>query len=158
MTKREYESQKESPEKMPKASAQPVAMSISTSDTLSVTQVGDRIVLDPRNAFEAQIIKMVEIHRKKKADYAGNDHPNVNFYDTARQLGQTGGHSVEALIATKQARLRVLLPQFWKSGKGPLNEGIFDTLLDRAVYAVIALTIWSEDGYEQDHPNQKAAG
>lgn len=108
------------------------------------------VTLDPDNDFEAVLIKMVETHRKTAKDYAGNDHPNQNFYDSSYQLGQTGGHSVEGLIATKQARLRVLLPNHW-SGKGkPQNEGIEDTLLDRAVYSVIALTIWNEGGYDKD--------
>lgn len=108
------------------------------------------IKLNPDNPFEAVLIQMVETHRKKAKDYAGGDHPNQNFYDSGYQLGQSGGHSVETLIATKQARLRVLLPQFWTGSGTPSNEGIEDTLLDRAVYAVIALTIWNEDGYVPD--------
>lgn len=113
------------------------------------------LTLNPENPFEAVLIQMVQTHRKKKKDYAGAGHPNQNFYDTAVQLGLFGGHSVEALIATKQARLKVLLPQFWNEGSSPANEGIEDTLLDRAVYSVIALTIWGEDGYLADIPNNK---
>lgn len=107
-----------------------------------------KITLDPDNAFEAVLIKMVETHRKKAKDYAGGSHPNQNFYDSGYQLGLTGGHSCEVLIATKQARLRVLLPDHWRGGDGPENETIDDTLLDRAVYSVLALTIWNEGGYE----------
>jgi len=109
------------------------------------------ITFDLENPFEAALLRMLETHRKKGADYAGEkeaDHPNQNFYDTAYQLGLTGGHSVEALIATKQARLRVLLPKHWNNGGDPLNEGIADTLLDRAVYSVIAMTLWAEAGYD----------
>lgn len=106
------------------------------------------VELNPENDFEAVLIKMVETHRAKAKDYAGDNHPNQNFYDSAYQLSNTGGHSVETLIATKQARLRVLLPQQWSDkGATPANEGIEDTLLDRAVYSVIALTIWNEGGY-----------
>jgi hypothetical protein len=103
--------------------------------------------LNPDDPFEAVLIKAAETHRAKGADYAGDDHPNQNFYDAAYQLGGTGGHSVETLIATKQARLRVLLPKLWKGSDGPRNEGIEDTLLDRAVYSIIAVTIWNEGGY-----------
>jgi hypothetical protein len=111
------------------------------------------ITLDPDNPFEAALAQMVETHRKKGTDYAGAaSHPNQNFYDTGYQLGLTGGHAVEALLATKAARLRVLLPKHWSNGGGPLNEGIADTLLDRAVYAVIAMTLWEEGGYNQDEP------
>lgn len=106
------------------------------------------IELTPDNAFESVLIKMVEMHRKKAIDYAGKDHPNQNFYDTGYQLSLTGGHSVEALISTKQARLRVLLPQYWNAQIRPANEGIEDTLLDRAVYSVIAMTLWKEGGYQ----------
>lgn len=108
------------------------------------------ITFDLENPFEAALMRMLDTHRKKGADYAGEkeaDHPNQNFYDTAYQLGLTGGHSVETLIATKQARLRVLLPKHWANGEGPLNEGVADTLLDRAVYSVIAMTLWEEGGY-----------
>jgi len=109
------------------------------------------VTLDPENPFEAILAKMVETHRKKAKDYAGDGHPNQNFYDTAYQLGLTGGHSVEALIGTKQARLRVLLPAHWEDASAkPANEGVEDTLLDRAVYSVIALTIWNEGGYMKE--------
>jgi hypothetical protein len=105
--------------------------------------------LDSSDPFEAILIKAAETHRAKREDYAGQGHPNQNFYDTAYQLGLTGGHSVEALIATKQARLRVLLPALWKDPSAePRNEGIADTLLDRFVYSGIALTIWDEGGYK----------
>lgn len=113
------------------------------------------IELNPENAFESALIKMVEIHRLKQLDYSGKDHTNQNFYDSAYQLGLTGGHAVENLISTKQARLRVLLPDLWNGVRTPANEGIADTLLDRAVYSVIAMTIWSEGGYSsQSSPKE----
>lgn len=106
------------------------------------------ITLDPKEPFEAMLIELVKTHRSKRSDYAGDDHPNQNFYDSAYQLGVTGGHSVETLIATKQARLRILLPRLWKNPHSkPSNESIRDTLVDRSVYSGIALTIWDEDGY-----------
>lgn len=109
------------------------------------------VVLDPEEPFEAILIQLVKTHRLKRQDYAGNDHPNQNFYDSAYQLSQTAGHSVEGLIATKQARLRILLPTLWQNPNAkPNNEGIRDTLLDRAVYSGIALTIWDDDGYLGD--------
>lgn len=114
-------------------------------DSDNVTQ---QITLDPDNPFEAAVLAMVQMHRRKREDYAGDDHPNQNFYDSSYQLGLSAGHSVEQLIATKQARLRVLLPRLWKSRNAkPANESIQDTLLDRAVYSVIALTIWEDGDY-----------
>ena len=106
--------------------------------------------LNPENEFEYFLIEMVEMNRKKAKDYAVDNAANQNFYDSAYQLGLPGGHSCETLIATKQARLRVLLPNHWNAVGGPVNEGIEDTLLDRAIYSVIALTIWNEDGYNSE--------
>lgn len=123
----------------------------------SVVARPEKVELDPNNPFELVLIKMVETHRKKSADYAGTGsgvNPNQNFYDVGYQLSHTAGESCENLIAVKQARLRVLLGQMWKDmesrgmkSSGPQNESIDDTLLDRAVYAVIALTLWNEGGY-----------
>lgn len=116
--------------------------------------MSDSLELNPDDPFEAILIKMVETNRRKRADYAGNDHFLANFYNSARQLRLTPGHSVEQLIATKQARLNVLLPRLWgfasnfpMADSAPMNESIDDTLLDRAVYAVLALCIWNESGY-----------
>jgi len=112
--------------------------------------VTNSMILNQDNAFERILAEMVSVHRRKVKDYAGSAHPNENFYDSANQTGLTAGHSVETLIATKQARLKVLLPNYWTSNNAtPANESIYDTLLDRAVYAVIALTIWNEQGYIQ---------
>jgi hypothetical protein len=96
--------------------------------------------------FEDVLYDMLQLHYLKRRDYAGDGHPNQNFYDTAYQLSSTAGLSVEQLLATKAARLRVLLPALTEGAK-PANESIEDTLLDRAVYAVIALTVWREGGY-----------
>ena len=73
----------------------------------------------------------------KNADYA-NTVWDSNFRDVAGQMGWSGPlESAEALIAVKQARLRSLRV----NGTVPKNESTFDTVLDRAVYSVIALAI-----------------
>jgi hypothetical protein len=107
-----------------------------------------RVELSAADPFESILIKMVETHRRKRQDYSGDFGPLSNFEDTGRQLQLTAGHAVEALIATKQARLRVLLPKLWRNGSHtPANESILDTLMDRAVYAVLAAEIWNDGGY-----------
>lgn len=109
----------------------------------------EQMVLTDKDPFDAIIIQMVKVNRAKRADYASG-HPLGNFFDSAQQLGLTAGHSVETLIATKQARLKTLLPKLWIDPKsGPVNEPIEDTLLDRAVYSVLALWIWQEGHYEK---------
>lgn len=105
------------------------------------------IELDPNQPFEAALIKMVQTNRAKRADYASDENPLSNFYETADHVSLTAGHSVELLIATKQSRLKNLLKKHFTGTGKPQNEGIEDSLLDRAVYAVIAMTIWEDGGY-----------
>lgn len=81
------------------------------------------------------------IFAKKNADYAQDSNWRSNFSDVAAQMGWTDLDSVDALIAVKQARLKSLRT----NGRTPVNESVADTLLDRAVYAVIALAIYLED-------------
>ena len=105
--------------------------------------------LDPEDPFEAVVAEMVTMNRKKRKDYAGEDHPFQNFYDSAYQQSATGGNSCECLIATKQSRLRTLLRD---NANAPENESIEDTLIDRAVYTAIAVAIYKEGGYD---PNKQ---
>lgn len=109
--------------------------------------------LNPEDRFEKVLIEMVDLHRRKAADYAPKGHANATFHTAGEQVDLSAGQVVELLIAVKQARLQQLLPAFWSmftAGKdqwSAVNEPVNDTLLDRAVYAVIALTIWNEGGY-----------
>jgi hypothetical protein len=106
------------------------------------------ITLDPSDEFERKLIEMVKLSRLKRHDYAGDDDPWQNFYDSAEQVNDTAGKSVETLIGTKQARLRQLLFK----NRQPKNESVRDTILDRAVYSVIALCIFDRGDY--DTPTQ----
>jgi hypothetical protein len=111
-----------------------------------------KYVLDPNYPFEAILIEMLLTHRKKRKDYASDADPHRNFRDCAEQLGLTAGHSVELHLATKQARLKTLLPKYWADGNATAaNEPIEDTFLDRAVYSVIALVMWREGAYDAHH-------
>ncbi len=93
----------------------------------SVTRALDRI----RDTF-----------RSKNADYADDKAAwSSNFDDVARQMAWNSPlEAAEALIAVKQARLRSMRA----NGRLPLNEAVDDTILDRAVYSVIALALASE--------------
>jgi hypothetical protein len=91
--------------------------------------------------------------RAKRHDYAGDSDPWQNFYDSAQQVNGTAGQSVETLIATKQARLRQLL----FTGRSPKNESVRDTILDRAVYSVIALSIFDRGDYSPETSGGKHA-
>lgn len=98
-----------------------------------------------RTPFNEILGYMAELHAVKSNDYAGSDDPYSNFRLSASQVQAKPMLSVEVLIATKQARLRELM---WTFGKTARNESIADTLLDRAVYAVIALLLWNEGSSE----------
>jgi hypothetical protein len=113
----------------------------------------DEFVLDPNDPFEALLIEMVQLNRAKRHDYAGDSDPWQNFYDSAQQVNGTAGQSVETLIATKQARLRQLL----FTGRSPKNESVRDTILDRAVYSVIALSIFDRGDYSPETSGGKHA-
>lgn len=105
--------------------------------------------LNENDDFEAILIRMSEVHRRKSADYTGEGgDPLQNFIDQGYQTSMSPGETIEVLIAVKQARLRVLLPQHLSHSGEPQNEGIQDTLLDRAVYSVIALEAWDAGLYE----------
>lgn len=116
-------------------------VSDSISGGLGVTDT--EYTLDANDPFESKLIEMVKLNRMKRADYAGDEDPWQNFVDSAIQVNDTPGKSVETLIATKQARLRQLL----FTGRAPKNEAVRDTVLDRAVYSVIALSIYDRGDY-----------
>lgn len=80
---------------------------------------------------------------KKNADYADDSRTwDSNFRDVSEQMGWSGpAESCEALIAVKQARLRSMR----SNGRLPQNESVSDTILDRAVYSVIALGLQEQE-------------
>lgn len=89
------------------------------------------------------LIKMYEVNKSKRADYTGDRGIFANFIESGAQVGISAGLGIEYMIATKQSRLKGLL----KPGVTPNNESIEDTLLDRAVYSVIALAAYIEGEY-----------
>jgi hypothetical protein len=104
------------------------------------------ITLDKDNEFEAALIEMVKLHRAKSHDYAGDDDPYQNFYDTSTQVNTPAGQSCEVFIAQKAARLKQLV---YRTKRKPKNEAVRDTIRDRAVYSVIALVLFDRGDYEK---------
>lgn len=92
-------------------------------------------------AIDEALKRMRAIFETKNADYAEGTWDS-NFLDVARQMGFDRETACDTFIAVKQARLRSLRT----SGKLPSNEAVADTVLDRAVYALIALAMHSENG------------
>ena len=96
--------------------------------------------LDPVDAFDAALIEMAQLHRKKRADYAADSNRWSNFETTASLLGMAGFGTQEAIevnIAQKMARLQSLR----LNGRmdDPQNESVLDTRRDLAVYSVLSL-------------------
>ena len=92
-------------------------------------------------AILAALDRMAAIFASKNADYADGSSWRSNFDDVGRQMAIPGEDACEMLIAVKQARLRSLRT----SGRLPANEAVEDTILDRAVYSLIALAMQLEN-------------
>lgn len=80
------------------------------------------------------------LHNKKKADYANSSDRFSNFKIAAQFSGMKTYQSIENLIGVKQARLLEL-----RGKKEPKNESLRDTLIDRAVYSILAVVWFDEE-------------
>lgn len=89
--------------------------------------------------FEEITSKMKEILLKKGNDYANNDRLS-NFKLAGSICGLKAEQSCLSLIATKVARLGVLL----NSDKEPNNESIQDSVLDLANYSILLSMILAD--------------
>lgn len=98
-------------------------------------------VLDETDPFEKHIITIVEMNRKKRADYTNGKDIYSNFKGAANTVGLTPLDAVNLLIATKEERIKSLK----LNNRGPANESVLDSYLDRAVYSVLAYGL----AYEQ---------
>lgn len=94
--------------------------------------------LDKNDEFDSVLIRIKEIHDRKKADYSRVGNRFSNFEYAASAAGITPYQSFEVLIGVKQARLIELT----QPGRVAQNESLEDTLLDRAVYCVLALAYY----------------
>jgi hypothetical protein len=91
--------------------------------------------------FEMMTQKMKDILVSKSGDYATSTDKLSNFKLAGAICGLKAEQNCLSLIATKVARLGVLL----NSDKAPNNESVQDSVLDLANYAVL-LSMILEDG------------
>lgn len=91
--------------------------------------------------FELAIAKIKEIHNRKKADYSSREDRYSNFRLAGIFSDLPPWKTFEVLIGVKQARLIELL----KPGRTCYNEPIEDTLLDRAIYSILAYTFFMKE-------------
>lgn len=110
----------------------------------------DSTTLDPNHPFEAVLLEMAALSRRKRADYAVDGSPFSNFYETAAEMRRAGIVGFTALdsVAFNRAQKTVRLRALKTNGRldQTANESVRDSLLDDAVYAAIALAIYDEGG------------
>lgn len=95
-------------------------------------------------AVEQALARVRKVFRNKNADYADDADWKSNFVDVSQQMGfASPQEACEVLIAVKQARLKALRA----NGREPANEAVEDTVLDRAVYALIRLAMDMEESF-----------
>ncbi len=88
---------------------------------------------DPR--FYALLEEIAALHSKKNHDYATEADPFSNFR-RAERLGIPAWNGVLARMTDKWSRIEQLT-----SGKDPKNESLRDSLMDNAVYSLIAVVM-----------------
>lgn len=116
--------------------------------------MAESITLNADDPFESAIIDLVEMNRRKRADYATEEDVFVNFRRTSDFAGfEAPWLSALFNCAQKQARITALR----ENGKleDPTNESVGDTVLDNAVYAVIG---WGMYKQERDKYSARFSG
>ena len=94
------------------------------------------VMLNPNDPFEKLLITIVELNRKKRADYANDDNIYLNFDRVSDMTGYEVQSVLEVMIGIKTARIRNLV-DLEDEGKLPSNEGLIDSRLDRATYCIL---------------------
>lgn len=95
------------------------------------------VVGHPR--FLALLDKMREIHIAKSADYGADADPFAN-YRRAERLGLNTSQGILLRMEDKMARIET-----WANGGELKNEGVIDSLMDLASYALCAVVLIEEE-------------
>lgn len=88
--------------------------------------------------FDKLIAEIVELHNKKNHDYAADADPLSNFRK-CEAFGVPAFKGVLVRLSDKFSRVEQLT-----AGKQPKNESLRDSLLDAAVYSLIAVLLLDE--------------
>lgn len=98
--------------------------------------------IDPEDDFDSVLIEIKKMHDSKREDYSDKFDRFSNFREAAEAANIPVTAAFEVLIGVKQARLKQLTKP--DRTKSPNNEPIIDTLLDRAVYAILAYAYYKK--------------
>jgi hypothetical protein len=91
---------------------------------------------DPR--FYALLEEIASLHSRKNHDYAPDDDPLYNFRRAAR-VGVEPWRGVLTRMTDKWSRIEEL-----SKGKTPQNESLRDSLVDNAIYSLLAIILLEE--------------
>lgn len=89
--------------------------------------------------FNALIDEILALHNAKNEDYADDNDPLSNF-NRARKLGVSPFKGVLVRLSDKWSRIEQL-----STGKVPKNESLRDSLIDSAVYSLIAVLLLDDE-------------
>ena len=90
--------------------------------------------------FYKLLADMAKLHSRKNHDYAGKGNPLRNFYKCKEQ-GIEPWRGVMVRLSDKWSRLESFCQQGTLEVKG---ESIVDTLMDNAVYSLLAILLFEE--------------
>jgi hypothetical protein len=90
--------------------------------------------------FNAVIDEILALHDRKNSDYSEDADPLSNFR-RASKLGVSPLRGVLVRMSDKWSRIEQLT-----SGKTPKNESLRDSLIDNAVYSLIAVLLLDDEG------------
>ena len=85
--------------------------------------------------------KMADLHSRKNHDYAGKGSPLRNFYK-CKEMGLTPFQGVMVRLSDKWSRIESFMKQGILLVEG---ESVEDTLLDNAVYSLLAILLLREE-------------
>jgi len=99
--------------------------------------------LNPDDEFEAVIIDILKMHRKKSVQYGSDNDPLDNFTVGAYATNSTPLRYLEALLAKHSGALRAWFARQPDHTVDPVKTaGSNDGYIDRAVYSIIACVLY----------------
>lgn len=100
------------------------------------------VELNPFDPFEAALIDIVTVNRRKRQDYATEKDIFSNFRFVASTCGMpSAAVAADTLVMVKHGRILSIR----QNNRVPANESLEDSYLDRAVYSIIAYVLVQEE-------------
>ena len=95
--------------------------------------------------------RISKLHKNKSADYGSETDPLANIRSGAEFVGIEPWRGCMVRICDKMQRLKT----FCRTGK-LVHEGVEDTLMDLASYAIVAMVLFNEERKGDDTPPDAA--